>query len=391
MAKKEPRYLNKLPEFIDWVSQVRRGKYLFRGVSDEAYPIEPSTYRRLPAAEKTPETLLNINKEYLRDARLRGHGTKNGRDLSDLELLAELQHFGAATLLIDFTFSAQVALWFACQQSAKGPSNGKVSIVRVVDVANPDRHAGDANRCSEITPELLAKPIASFFEPDADGETRLYRWQPAQQNSRILAQDSVFLFGGAEIETAAECVIPERSKTELLISLYDTAGITEARMFPDFDGFARQRAHNKPHGDAFDYMQRGFDAHAAGRLEAAVDYVSQVLSLRPSNFLQHLAYSFRAEVHLDKDELELAIQDYGKAISAMPEPEFTRLPYYERGIVWLYLRKWDNAQADLETARQQGLDISSWFHDEFGSVLDFEAEQIGEKLPEDIAEILTAA
>lgn len=65
--------------------------------------------------------------------------------------------------------------------------------------------------------------------------------------------------------------------------------------------------------------------------------------------------------------------------------------YYERGIVWLYLRKWDNAQADLGTARQQGLDISSWFHDEFGSVLDFEDEQIGEKLPEDIAEILTAA
>ena len=65
--------------------------------------------------------------------------------------------------------------------------------------------------------------------------------------------------------------------------------------------------------------------------------------------------------------------------------------HYERGIVWLYLKKWDNAQADLETARQQGMDISSCFHDKFGSVLDFEDEQIGVKLPEDIAEILTAA
>ena len=390
MVKKEPRCLDNLPDFIDWVSRVRRGRHLFRGVSDEAYPIEPSTYRRLPEAERTPETLLNINKEYIRDARLRGHGTKNGRDLSDLELLAELQHFGAATLLIDFTFNPQVALWFACQRSAKGPSDGKVSIVRVVDMANPDRHAGDANRFSEITPALLAKPIDSFFEPEADRETRLYRWQPAQQNNRILAQASVFLFGGAEIETAAECVIPERSKAELLISLSDTAGITEARMFPDFDGFARQRAHNKPHGDAFDYMQRGLDAHSEGRLEAAVGYFSQVLSLRPTNYLQHLAYSFRAEVHLDKDEFDLAIRDYGFAINAMPEPEFAQDHYYKRGIVWLYLIKWDKAQADLETARQQGMDISSEFHDEFGSVLDFEADQIGVKLPEDIAEILTA-
>lgn len=390
MVKKEQHCLDKLPEFIDWVSQFRRGKYLFRGVSDEAYPIEPSTYRRLPAAERTPETLLDINKEYIREARLRGHGTKNGRDLSDLELLAELQHFGAATLLIDFTFSPQVALWFACQQRHKGPSDGKVSIVHVVDVANPDRHAGDANRFSEITPALLAKPIDAFFEPDADGETRLYRWQPAQQNNRILAQASVFLFGGAEIETAAECVIPKRSKPELLISLSDTAGITKARMFPDFDGFARQRAHNKPYGDAFDYMERGFDAYDAWRLEAAVGYFSQVLSLRPSDFLQHLAYGERAKVHFALKKLCFAIQDYGEAINAMPEPEFARLHYYNRGIVWLCLKKWDKAQADLETARQQGMDISPWFHDEFGSVLDFEADLIGEKLPEDIAEILTA-
>ena len=35
-----------------------------------------------------------------------------------MELLAELQHYGAATCLIDFTNSALIALWFACHKEA---------------------------------------------------------------------------------------------------------------------------------------------------------------------------------------------------------------------------------------------------------------------------------
>ena len=63
---------------------------------------------------------------------MRGYDEKNGRKLSHLEMLAELQHYGAATCLMDFSYSAQIALWFACQQSkkisqvSKKPPNGKV-------------------------------------------------------------------------------------------------------------------------------------------------------------------------------------------------------------------------------------------------------------------------
>ena len=34
---------------------------------------------------------------------------------SPLQLLARLQHFGAATGLLDFSYSPLVALWFACE------------------------------------------------------------------------------------------------------------------------------------------------------------------------------------------------------------------------------------------------------------------------------------
>ena len=70
------------------------------------------------------------------------HDQLNGERLSDLPLLAELQHFRAATCLIDFTRNALVALWFACEKKSTTESedeveetDGKVYAVRIDDPA----------------------------------------------------------------------------------------------------------------------------------------------------------------------------------------------------------------------------------------------------------------
>ena len=89
----------------------------------------------------------------IRDARLEGHDPKNRQRLSDLELLAELQHYGAATCLIDFTYNAQVALWMACQQRSKWGVNGKV-----FDVCSDD-----PVRFKKVTPKSLQKDLDYFF------------------------------------------------------------------------------------------------------------------------------------------------------------------------------------------------------------------------------------
>ena len=252
MGEKESRRVKTLSGFMKWTKQFNDRQYLFRGVTKDCYAIEASTYRRLQKNEdKTLSNLLKINKKLIEDARLMGHDQKDGQRLSDLDLLAELQHFGAATCLIDFTRDALVALWFACQQSSKGSANGKVFAVR-----------SKSPRFITVDTKLIEKNIDYFLAQDPkDVSTQdpkdfyaqdeyLYQWQPKHQNNRIIAQKSIFVFGSIEIATEAECVIIKSSKQEILKSLDKLSGITEASMFPDFDGFARLHAQNKPHIEA---------------------------------------------------------------------------------------------------------------------------------------------
>ncbi len=253
MNEKESRRVKTLTGFMKWAEQFNDGQYLFRGVTRDDYQIEASTYRRLQNEEdRTPANLLKLNQKLIEDARLMGHDQKDGQQLSDLDLLAELQHFGAATCLIDFTRDARIALWFACQQSSKSskrPANGKVFAVRI----------DDSTRFRKIDTTLIKKDIDHFLAQDtkdfsAQGpedlfaqDEYLYQWQPKHQNNRIVAQKSVFVFGSIEIETEAACVIIESAKPKILKSLDKLSGIIEASMFPDFDGFARLHAQNKPY------------------------------------------------------------------------------------------------------------------------------------------------
>ena len=337
MAQKVSKRVKTLSGFMKWIEQFNDGQYLFRGVSKHTYKLEASAYRRLPEADRNNSSrLLKINRELINKARLLGHDRKDGHYLSDLELLAELQHFGAATCLIDFTRNAQIALWFACQQSSTGEANGKVFAVRSDDPAI----------FRTITPELVTqKNIEYFFQEDELGRAPLYQWQPKQQNNRVIAQQSIFIFGGSEIVAAAECVILKSSKSEILDFLNNSAGITEASIYPDFDGFARQHAQNKPYiePNVQGYLQRGTEAHLEGKLDGAIIYYTEVISLQPDAPILSEAYTKRGNAYRAKDEVDRAIDDYTKAIELEPNnAEVYRL----RGNAYANERDFDNVIED---------------------------------------------
>jgi len=400
-------------EFIEWAAQFSDGQYLFRGVSMESYKIEASAYRRLPEIDRNdPSQLLKINKDLIEKARSFGHDQRNGQQLSDLELLAELQHFGAATCLIDFSRSALVALWFACQQSTKGDTNGKVFAVRHDDMV----------LLKTVNPELMKEDIDYFLKPDENGKYPLYQWQPKLQNNRIIAQQSVFVFSGAQIEEETECIIDKNSKQDILTSLGKISGITEANIYPDFDGFARLHAHDKSYiePDAQDYLQRGIEAYQSDNRDDAIEYYTEVIRLEPTDIsVVSLAHYSRGVAYGEKGEIDLAIDDYNKTIQLTPDfaevynnrgyayrekDEFERavedynqaiqlkpdsvLFYNNRSIALLHLQEWEKAKSDFTIAKNMGVDIIALFQNSFSSVADFEQKH-EVKIPEDIAALLT--
>lgn len=100
------------------------GKFIFRGVSDEKYHVLSSAGRRLKELNKQND-FIRYHVNLVSNARKMGYGKLDLQtELSDLEILAEIQHLGGATCLTDFTTNFLIALWFAT--SPKEDADGKL-------------------------------------------------------------------------------------------------------------------------------------------------------------------------------------------------------------------------------------------------------------------------
>ena len=331
-----------LDQFMEWARQFERGEYVFRGVPKAEYGIQASAYRRPDEKDRSFEKFLHINKDLIREAKLRGYHQKDGRELKALEILADLQHFGAATYLIDFSHSAQVALFFACQRSKE--LNGKVFSVR-----------NQPPRFKEIILEMLEKDIDDFLE---DGEESQYHWQPRQQNHRIIAQQSIFLFGNYEFNPDDECVIAGDSKENILKELQKVSGITEDRLFPDFEGFARLRGGNAPYTELTpsEYKNRGSLAHERGDYKDAITDYDIAIDKDP-NYAE--AYYLRGLTRRSLKQQKESIVDFTEAIDLDPKRAEA---YYERGIAECLLERYEEAVVDSDGAIRLNPDYTKAYY-----------------------------
>ena len=177
----------------------------------------------------------------------------------------------------------------------------------------------------------------------------MYEWQPKQRNNRIIAQQSVFLFGGAQVEAEAECIILKGSKADLQVSLAKVSGITEARLFPDFYGFASLHAYNRPYvePDVRSYMLRGIEAILTDNFDDAITYYSEVISSHRTDLQLESLYSSRALAYESRGEYDLAIADYTKSVKLDPE---NAERYVSRGIAYRLKSDFDSAIEDFNEA-----------------------------------------
>ena len=292
-----------IDNFVAWISSIEGKKLLFRGHADSTWKVEASGYRRL-GENATPATFHNSTKRLIDDARLQGLDKKDGMKMPDLELLAELQHYGAATCLIDFTEHPYTALWFACHEHQDRDG-------AVVAMAS-----GDSEKFSEITGDNKDEKITKFLQQE-----KIWKWTPPHaQNNRIVAQSSIFLFGPSNIDTTLyeEKIIDAQSKKHIMAYLRDKLSITEQRLFSDFAGFAMANAHNKEYTEysADDYFSLGATYHQRGRYKEAIEYYGQAIAINPQDAD---AYYNRGIAKAELGKHTEAIQDFDKAIKINPQ------------------------------------------------------------------------
>jgi hypothetical protein len=166
-----------------------------------------------------------------------------------------MQHFGAPTRLIDFTFSPYVAAFFAIHKSIDDsavwclfppPFDNKGTMV--------------LNDGNEIDHQSLWMRTESNYEKNFIPGRRkfLVLGEPEKMNQRLIAQAGTFVIPGV-INTSLEDIIltnyPEgkkhiikivlkkRIRDEAMSDLYKS-NITEATLFPGIDGMARSLAYD---------------------------------------------------------------------------------------------------------------------------------------------------
>ena len=418
------KYLKKISKVqSQWSTPV----LAFRGQGDEKWPLASSAERRLKASSGTQDKVSKVSKgiflEYhqnlLTRCKLKNYDQRGGKPLNELELLADLQHHGAATCLLDFTRNALVALWFACEKG-ESESDGKVFVV----------NTADQGAFLEITPADIAdksiSDILEFKTREADKEEtpasfqdkqEFWHWSPAHLNERIPVQHSLFLFGPPPVEKLEreEIIVKSGSKKQIRQKLRALHDIHEESLFPDFAGFAYTQRHNAPYDlvSVEEYRRRGLEAGQRGEYKEAIEFFTKAIELDQKNALAYalraisylglankhdqaiqdftkaieldpkntLTYAFRGRTYLDLGKHDQAIQDFTEAIELAPNHADA---YFDRGFTYLHLGKLDKARSDLTTARKMGANIT--LNSRQISSLE---RQLGRTLPADITAMLT--
>ena len=329
------KLISSVQEFINWTENLKGQFLLYRGLPKASWDVESSAYRRIRVdndlQQVLPKSFQNYIEQLLDKAKLQGFGVRHGKELYDLELLAELQHHGAATCLIDFTTNALTALWFACEYKTDEP--GKV-IAMTTD---------NLEKFSEMDYESLKNPIQKFLN-----QGKFWKWVPSGLgNNRIVAQQSVFVFGEGKVEDKYfETVnIGKDDKQRIKTELEKKFGIKEQHFYSDFTGFALSNSHNKPcNYSAEDYFLLGVTFHQQSTYRKAIVNYSKCISLNPKYILAYRNRGF-SKAHLD--DHEAAVADYDKAIELNPQDAFA---YGNRGVSKARLDDHEAAVADYDKA-----------------------------------------
>lgn len=244
-----------LTEYISEIQKINvaasSSKHLFyRGVKDRAYQLIPKIYRDTKFKER------DIVLDYKHYSPQTGANYNFPKDI--LKMLADMQHYGVPTRLLDWTTSPFVALYFACQD--KNNQDGKIYIFNtwkywrgiIVEMTVADLH--------EI--HIKARALSSLYKNFSDVQEKIqqeFNFQLTEDllqkpfpfvssfcNDRIINQKGCFTIHGQcrdsldsqQTEEISELIILDKHKSKILDEL-NMFGIDDYSIFPDFEGMKK--------------------------------------------------------------------------------------------------------------------------------------------------------
>lgn len=306
-------YLSKIS---DTTKELGVGTHAFRGQGKACWPLHSAATRRLrkhrgEGIQNSPE-FPNLYLDYhnstlIAPARTQGLGMEAGREVSDLQLLAKLQHLGAATGLLDFSWNPLVGLWFACRNLGE---DGKLFVI----------NTNDPIQVAMVSSDESEQVVGTLFLPNGEFPKIAY-WEPMAHGdamARILRQRSVFVIGRPKMpedgNIIGEIVIAKGDKEELIREL-GLLDVSHKSLFLDAHGFAEtNRVANAVSLSQDDYLIAGNRYYQRGDYQYAIAAYSRFVGLNPKSYR---IYFLRANAHAELRNHDEAIEDYDKAINTM--------------------------------------------------------------------------
>ncbi len=347
---------------------------IFRGQEYAEWKLCSGAVRRLVANEiplehpQFIEEYIRYHNELIDRVRQVIACNNSNQSIDDMQLLAKLQHFGAATGLLDFTYNPLVALWFACGDPScngkKMDSNGNVFIL---DKKRPNTLI--TNR------QLEVESIDSLFSRELSRDQRWLGsnyliWEPdltGDEAFRILGQRSVFVIGRPIIEKTqfSKVEIDADDKKGLRDEL-EQIDISERTIFPDLLGICKIERAEAPYVSQSQVSQsqvfqsqlrRGNKAMNDGHLCKAIVAYGKCLDLDGKQLIIHF---YRGNAYAAAKLYPKALSDYDNALNDLnyinensprkKHPWYYYAVLYNRGNIYALLNEHEKAIRDYEKA-----------------------------------------
>lgn len=245
-------------------------RFIFRGIT-KYYPEKGKPKKRKYTVEEVENGYIrsgqairmeatsskfNLEKAYIRANYISGlqemvynarkhYPDKYGRDCTELDILADIQHNGGATCLVDFSKNLLTSLWFACSDEPR--HDGFIYCYDVMkDMIENDAltYIREEDEKKTISQLLYATHRETNISSDVDA--RFYLWEPKPRNNRIMRQDSIFMFGIEKFHVKSHGIkvvrVPANTKRDILLAMKSLYNISSSTIYNDPVGFADNNA-----------------------------------------------------------------------------------------------------------------------------------------------------